>query len=99
MVPTDNVPSRTRTKENTMSNQFGKTITVDVSAVYDEKTLQAFAKKAGITLQAARSLAHNVLYRKEYTKLRNQLPEVKAKRKAENARRRLLAKQLNAMAR
>jgi hypothetical protein len=82
-----------------MSNQFGKTIEVDVNAVYSEKTLQAFAKKAGITLQAATSIAKNTLYRKEYTKLRNQLPTVKAKRQVANKQRRLLAKQLNAMVR
>jgi lipid-binding SYLF domain-containing protein len=86
------------TRRNTMSNRFGVEIKVDVYAVYEQETLKKFAKKAGITLGQAESLAKNTLYRKAYAKLRNQLPEVKEKRKEENRKRNQLAKQLNQLA-
>lgn len=65
--------------------------------VYDHFTsdqLQARAQQMGITYEQCVSLAHEFLYRKEYMRLRNRAPEVKATRKAYNKQRAELMKQL-----
>jgi hypothetical protein len=82
-------------KKETIMSKVG-TIVVDVYSVYDEKSLKAFAKKAGVTTKQAESIARERLYRMEYNRRRNLLPEVKEERRVYHARRRELAKMLNA---
>jgi hypothetical protein len=70
------------------------TIEVDVYAVYEAEQIATFAAKANISIKQAESIARERLYRKEYNRKRNQLPEVKAVRKQYNQKRNALAKLL-----
>lgn len=74
-------------------SKYGE-IKVDVKKHFTSEQLNAFAEANGLSYDEAESLAKEMIYRKIYNKARNKDPEVRAKRKAYNQKRHLLAKAL-----
>ncbi len=70
------------------------TIHVNVYEHFTVEELSATASRLNITFEKAVSLANEWLYRKEYNKRRNALPEARAVRKVYNKKRAELIKQL-----
>jgi hypothetical protein len=74
-------------------SKYGK-IEINVAEYYSSNALQAFADKVGISYDKAESLARERIYRKLYTKKRNQDPAVQEQRKQLAHKRHQLLKML-----
>jgi hypothetical protein len=74
-------------------------VNVNISTYFTSNQIDEFAKNNGLTYDQAESIARNIVYRKEYQKLRNMDPKVQAKRKRANKVRYELSKQFKAFAR